>query len=130
MIEIGMNKIVKNFGYKKILDGVSLEIMTGDRAAIVGRNGTGKTTLLKLIAGKEPPDSGEISIRRGASIGYLEQIPPLRRPGVTVKEVLLEPFSRAPSARERREACWQSTFSPGKMCSSAFPPCPAAKRCS
>ncbi len=113
MIEIGMNKIVKNFGYKKILDGVSLEIMTGDRAAIVGRNGTGKTTLLKLIAGKEPPDSGEISIRRGASIGYLEQIPPLRRPGVTVEEVLLEPFSRALTAERELRRLEEQMAAPG-----------------
>lgn len=93
MIEIGMNQIVKNFGFKKILDGASLEVMTGERAAIVGRNGTGKSTILKLISGEESPDSGEISIRRGASIGMLEQIPRLREPGKTVKEVLLEPFA-------------------------------------
>lgn len=94
MIEIGMNQIIKNFGYKRILNGASLEIMTGERAAIVGRNGTGKSTLLKLISGEEYPDSGEISIRRGATVGMLEQIPRLREPGKTVKEVLLEPFVR------------------------------------
>ena len=49
--------------------------MTGERAAIVGRNGTGKSTILKLISGEESPDSGEISIRRGAALGVLEQIP-------------------------------------------------------
>lgn len=93
MIEIGLNQIIKNFGYKKILDGACLEVMTGDRAAIVGRNGTGKSTILKLISGEESPDSGEVSIRRGASIGVLEQIPRLRQPGKTVKDVLLEPFT-------------------------------------
>lgn len=45
MIEIGMNDIVKNYGFKNILNGACFEIMTGERAAIVGRNGTGKTTL-------------------------------------------------------------------------------------
>ncbi len=92
MIEIGLNRIVKNYGFKKVLDGVSLEIMTGERAALVGRNGTGKSTLLKLIAGEESPDSGEISLRRGATVGMLEQIPRLREPGKTVEQVLLEPF--------------------------------------
>ncbi len=93
MIEIGMNKIIKNFGFKKVLDGACLEIMTGERAAIVGRNGTGKSTILKLISGEEAPDFGEISIRRGATVGMLEQIPRLREPGRTVQQVLLEPFA-------------------------------------
>lgn len=93
MIEIGMNHIVKNFGFKKILNGASLEVMTGERTAIVGRNGTGKSTILKLISGEENPDSGEVSIRRGASIGVLEQIPRLWEAEKTVEEVLLEPFS-------------------------------------
>ena len=92
MIEIGINQVVKNYGYRPVLSGASLEIMTGQRAAIVGRNGTGKTTLLKLIAGMESPDGGEISLRRGAALGFLEQIPRLRQPGRTVRQVLLEPY--------------------------------------
>lgn len=93
MIEIGMNQVVKNFGYRPVLNGASLEIMSGQRAAIVGRNGTGKTTLLKLIAGMERPDAGEVSLRRGATVGFLEQIPHLRQPGWTVRQVLLEPYA-------------------------------------
>lgn len=92
MIEIGINQITKNFGYKKVLEGLSFEVMTGERAALVGRNGTGKSTVLKLIAGNETPDAGEIAIRRGAAVGMLEQIPRLRQPGKTVEQVLTEPF--------------------------------------
>lgn len=94
MIEIGLNKVTKNFGFKNVLDGASLEIYSGERAAIVGRNGTGKSTILRLIAGEEAPDRGEVSLRRGAVVGMLEQIPRLRRPGVTVGEVLTEPFAK------------------------------------
>ncbi len=94
MIEIGMNQIVKSFGFQKILNGACLAIHTGERAAIVGRNGTGKSTLLKLIGGEETADSGEISLRRGASVGMLEQIPRLKEPGKTVEQVLLEQFSQ------------------------------------
>lgn len=93
MIEIGMNQVRKNFGFKKVLDGVSCEIMTNERVALVGRNGTGKSTILKLLCGLETPDSGTISLRRGATVGMLEQIPKLREAGKTVREVLLEPFA-------------------------------------
>lgn len=101
MIEIGLSNIVKNFGFKNVLNGAQLEIMTGDRAAIVGRNGTGKSTILKLISGEEQPDRGAVSIRRGATVGYLEQIPRLRKDGTTVEEVLKEPFARIFEAEAR-----------------------------
>ena len=93
MIEIGMNQVRKNFGFKKVLDGISCDIMTNERVALVGRNGTGKSTVLKLIYGTESPDGGTISLRRGATVGMLEQIPKLRETGKTVREVLAEPFS-------------------------------------
>ncbi|MFQ7108070.1 MAG: ABC-F family ATP-binding cassette domain-containing protein, partial [Neglectibacter timonensis] len=112
MIEIGMNHIVKNFGFKKILDKACLEVMTGERAAIVGRNGTGKSSILKLISGEESPDSGEISIRRGATLGVLEQIPRLREPGKTVEEVLLEPFADVLAAERELRALEAEMASP------------------
>ena len=93
MIEIGLNQVVKNYGYRPVLSGASFEIMTGQRTAIVGRNGTGKSTLLKLIAGMESPDAGNISLRRGAALGFLEQIPHLRQTGWSVRQVLLEPYA-------------------------------------
>lgn len=95
MIEIGMHEITKNFGFKQILNGASFEIMTGDRVAIVGRNGSGKTTLFKIIAGEEQPDQGTVSIRRGATLGYLEQIPDLSDSGETTSQVLQKPFEKA-----------------------------------
>lgn len=94
MIEIGMNHIEKNFGFKQVLDNVSLEIKTGDNAAIVGRNGTGKTTLFKLITGEETVDKGSISIRRGATVGYLEQIPGQLEVDVCVADVLVASFAK------------------------------------
>lgn len=93
MTELSLNHITKNFGYKEILTDICFEIHTGERTAIVGRNGTGKSTILKLISGEETPDRGEISIRRGASTAMLEQIPKLRDKDCTVRSVLLESFS-------------------------------------
>ena len=50
MIEIKLNKIKKNYGLKNILDGFNLELKTGERVALIGQNGSGKSTVLKIIA--------------------------------------------------------------------------------
>lgn len=94
MLEIGMNGVTKNYGFKNVLNGVNFEIMTGDRVAITGRNGAGKSTILKIIAGWEMPNQGLATLRKGATIGYLEQIPELSDQGVTTREVLMEPFDQ------------------------------------
>ena len=51
MIEIELNNIKKNYGLKNVLDGVSFEIKTGERIALIGDNGSGKSTILKIISG-------------------------------------------------------------------------------
>ena len=63
------------FGGDPVFDGVSGQINTGERIALVGRNGEGKSTLLKVIAGLVEPDSGRLTRRSGAGIAYLEQDP-------------------------------------------------------
>lgn len=104
MLEIGMNDVGKNYGFKNVLDGVSFEVMTGERVALVGRNGTGKTTILKIIAQKEKADRGQVSIRRGATVGYLEQIPRISDIHETVKQLLTNPFAGlAATERQMRE---------------------------
>ena len=93
MTEFSFSHVNKNFGFKPVLKDLSFEVMTGERAALIGRNGTGKSTILKLLAGEESPDSGEISLRRGANTALLEQIPRLRGKDATVYDVLCEPFA-------------------------------------
>ena len=93
MIEIGMSHIAKNYGFKQVLDDVSLEIKTGDHVAIVGRNGAGKTTLFKLMTGEETVDKGSVSIRKGATVGYLEQIPEQLEVDKLVEDVLRSSFA-------------------------------------
>ncbi len=107
MLEIGMNGVIKNYGFNNVLCGASLEIMTGDRVAIVGRNGCGKSTLLKIVAGEETADQGIVSVRRGATVGYLEQIPALTAKGITVREVLTEPFAELFAIETRLRALEQ-----------------------
>ena len=93
MIEIGMSHIAKNYGFKQVLDDVSLEIKTGDHVAIVGRNGAGKTTLFKLMTGEENVEAGSVSIRKGATVGYLEQIPEQLKEDKLAEDVLRSAFA-------------------------------------
>lgn len=65
------------FGLRIILDGVSFSIEPGERVGVVGRNGVGKSTFLKMLAGLMQPDSGDVALQRGARAGYLHQDPKL-----------------------------------------------------
>lgn len=89
MIEICLSKISKNYGYNQVLNDLTFDIKTGERVALIGSNGCGKTTTLRLIMGKETPDNGTVSIRNGVSIGYLTQIPEKENDNVTAREVYL-----------------------------------------
>lgn len=92
MIEISVNNAQKTFGFKKVFDGFNLEATTGERIALIGPNGCGKTTLFKIISGEENLDQGMVSIRRNATIGLLSQIPPKVSDNVTVKDILTKSF--------------------------------------
>ncbi|MEI6278779.1 MAG: ABC-F family ATP-binding cassette domain-containing protein [Verrucomicrobiae bacterium] len=61
------------YGRQCLLDGVSLTVSPGEKVGLVGRNGCGKTSLLKILAGDSEPDAGEVSRRRGLRVGYLPQ---------------------------------------------------------
>ncbi len=68
-----VNNLSKAYGTQTLFDGASFTVGTGERLGLVGRNGTGKTTLFRMILGEEIPDSGEITIPRGYSIRHLSQ---------------------------------------------------------
>jgi ATP-binding cassette subfamily F protein uup len=78
------------FGGPAVLDSVSMNISSGDRACIIGRNGEGKSTLLKVIAGLLEPDTGEIIRSPGLKVAFLEQEVPSDRPG-SVAEIANSP---------------------------------------
>lgn len=70
---LSANEIRLAYSYQTLLNGVTLAVAAGEKVGLVGRNGCGKTSLLKILTGSEKADSGEISIRRGLRIGYLPQ---------------------------------------------------------
>ena len=92
MIEIELNNIKKNFGLKNVLDGFSLEVKTGERVALIGQNGCGKSTILKIIAKQENIDNGVVNIRSGAKIGLLNQIYENEKEDILVKDFLNQSF--------------------------------------
>ena len=93
MIEIELNNIKKNYGLKNILDGFNLVVKSGERVALIGQNGSGKSTILRIISGQETIDSGTISIRKGSTIGILNQIYENEDTDILVKDFLYESFT-------------------------------------
>lgn len=75
MIELALNKLQKYYGATKILEDITFEVQTSEKVGIVGSNGCGKSTLLKIIMGIESYEKGMLSIKKGATLGYLEQMP-------------------------------------------------------
>jgi len=70
---LNVANVTKAFGPDDILTGVTFRIDSREKVALVGRNGTGKTTLLKILTGQYEPDTGSVALARGARIGYLRQ---------------------------------------------------------
>jgi len=70
---INLERVSKAYGVRPLLSEVSLGISVGERIGVVGRNGDGKTTLLEVMTGQEPPDSGRVSRARDLEIGFLHQ---------------------------------------------------------
>lgn len=70
---LGANNLTLEYPTRLVLDSVSVSLSDGDRVGVVGRNGHGKSTLLKILAGRLDPDSGEVVARNGLRIGYVDQ---------------------------------------------------------
>ena len=92
MTEISLTDVKKNFGFKNILDGFNLEVLTGEKIGLIGPNGCGKTTIFNLVIKTEIPEHGMVAIRNGARVALLSQMPPKVDDNCTVKEILIENF--------------------------------------
>jgi ABC transport system ATP-binding/permease protein len=74
---VSARELGKSYGIKPLFENLSFHISEGDKIALVARNGTGKSTLLKIIAGKETPDSGTVWINKEIDVAFFEQEPQL-----------------------------------------------------
>lgn len=86
---LGVQGLTKAFGQRPLFKDLSFDLAVGERIGLIGPNGAGKSTLLKLLAGREPVDSGIRTARKGARIGYLAQDDRFE-PGKTLREVIVD----------------------------------------
>lgn len=89
MILLSAQNISKTYMERKVLDNVSFFLNEGDKVGIIGINGTGKSTLLRILAGSDEPDSGNVIRTNGVRISYLPQIPEFAESGSVLEQVML-----------------------------------------
>ena len=104
MIDIAVKDLKKFFVIgENLLDGLTFEVQEGERVAILGRNGCGKTTLFKILTGEMDYDGGEVYVNPNKRLGLISQIPHFPA-GYTVEDVLRSAFSEALSVGEKLAA--------------------------
>lgn len=86
---INVERATVGYGTRTLLDGISLGVDEGEVIGVVGRNGDGKTTLLQILTGTRPPDSGRVTHTSGLSVGYLHQSDDFK-PEATVRDVIVD----------------------------------------
>ena len=104
MVDIRVTGLVKSFDLeKKILNGLSFQVDSGERVGLLGKNGAGKTTLFRMLTGELEPDEGEIQLGAGRRIGLISQIP-VYPAGYTVEDVLRSAFARMYRMKDEMDA--------------------------
>ncbi len=86
-----LSQVTKEYASQVIIEGVSMQLQPGQKAGLIGPNGSGKTTILKIISGELKPDQGQVHLAKGTSIGYLTQQPPELKEG-TLRRHLEHPL--------------------------------------
>ena len=91
------------FGHVALLDHASFSLEAGERVGLIGRNGTGKSSLLKILAGLERPDDGQLQVQSGIEVAYVPQEPSFAE-GATVFSTVSEGLEEVKALRARFEA--------------------------
>ena len=102
MILLNASDISKSYTEKPLLSQLSYSVNQGDKIGLIGVNGTGKSTLLRITAGAEEADSGALTLTRGVRIAYLPQSPPMQEKTTVLEQALLY-GGRSPEDQEAYE---------------------------
>ncbi|MBT1690638.1 ABC-F family ATP-binding cassette domain-containing protein [Dawidia soli] len=112
---LSAENVGKTFSDRWLFKDITLGISQGEKFALVGNNGVGKSTLLKILTGELAPDAGKVSIRQGKRLGYLTQ-QPVVADGLTVKDVLFSDENEiAKVVKEYEDCIHHPDTSPEKM---------------
>ncbi len=104
MVDIRVSGLVKSFDLeKRILDGLTFQVDSGERVGLLGKNGAGKTTLFRMLTGELEPDEGEVQVASGRRVGLISQIP-VYPAGYTVEDVLRSAFDRMFRLKDEMDA--------------------------
>ena len=101
--------ISKRFGATPLLENLSFSVNDGDRIGLIGPNGAGKSTLLTLLAGEQPPDSGEVTVRRRATVTYVQQASQFPSQ-LTVRQIVEDAMDLAAVPADEREQRLRETL--------------------
>lgn len=115
MILLNAHKVSFSLPGRSLLEEASLTLNQGEKVGLIGRNGSGKSTFLKILTGLVIPDSGNVTVRNQVRLRYLDQLPqPAQDENLSLTEVVLRGTPRLLALRERYEtACLELQASPG-----------------
>jgi ATP-binding cassette subfamily F protein uup len=106
---LNAQNISKRFGAKPLFQDISFAVQEGDRVGLIGPNGAGKSTLLAMLAGEQEPDTGEVTFRKRAHVGYVRQISEYA-PVITVRKAIEAAMARAAVPENEREQRLRETL--------------------
>lgn len=108
MIALSVNKLSKSFGATTIFEDLSMDVQEGERLGLIGPNGCGKTTMMKILMGVEDHQNGSIAYKKGITVGYLNQMPDYDEE-MTIIEVMTLAFDQLNIMKEKM-AVFEKSF--------------------
>ncbi|HCX24011.1 MAG: ABC transporter [Flammeovirgaceae bacterium] len=112
MNHLSVENLAKSYDSRQLFEGLTFGLDQGQKAALVGVNGCGKSTLMKIIAGLEPPDKGEVSFRKGVRVSMVPQNPDFDEDDNIVQAVFAEDIEELNVVRDYEIALHKATIDP------------------
>ena len=112
MNHLSVENLAKSYDSRQLFEGLTFGLDQGQKAALVGVNGCGKSTLMKIIAGLEPPDKGEVSFRKGVRVAMVPQNPDFESEDNIVQAVFAEDIEELNVVRDYEIALHKATIDP------------------